>query len=54
MKKLFTVFSLLVILALVITACGSKATPTPEPTKAPVAAAEPTKAPAAPEAHQGP
>ena len=39
---------------MVLTACGSKATPTPEPTKAPVAAAEPTKAPAAPEPTKAP
>ena len=45
--KLFSILSLLVILSMVLTACGAKATPTaaPEPTKAPVA--EPTKAPVA-------
>ncbi len=45
--KLFSILSLVLILSMVLTACGTKATPTPapvvEPTKAPVA--EPTKAP---------
>ena len=43
--KLFSILSLVLILSMVLTACGTKATPTaaPEPTKAPVV--EPTKAP---------
>jgi maltose-binding protein MalE len=47
MKKLFVVLSLLLVVMLLVTACGPKATPTPapEPTAAPAAAAEPTKAP---------
>jgi len=49
MKKLFVVLSLLLVVMLLVTACGPKATPTPAPapTAAPAAAAEPTKAPAA-------
>ena len=47
MKKLFVVLSLLLVVMLLVTACGPKATPAPEPTAAPAAAAEPTKAPAA-------
>ena len=45
MKRL-TVITMLLLLALVVTACGPKATPTPAPapTAAPKAA-EPTKAP---------
>ena len=45
MKKLFVVLSLLLVVMLLVTACGPKATPAPEPTAAPAAAAEPTKAP---------
>ena len=45
MKKLFVVLSLLLVVMMLVTACGSKATPAPEPTQAPAAAAEPTKAP---------
>ena len=44
--KIFAILSILVILSMVLTACGSKATPAPEPTQAPAAAPEPTKAPA--------
>ncbi len=45
--KLFSILSLVLILSMVLTACGTKATPAPvvEPTKAPVV--EPTKAPEA-------
>ena len=46
MKKLFVVLSLLLVVMLLVTACGPKATPAPEPTAAPAAAVEPTKAPA--------
>ena len=45
MKKLFVVLSLLLVVMLLVTACGPKETPAPEPTAAPAAAAEPTKAP---------
>ena len=45
MKKLFVVLSLLLVVMLLVTACGPKATPAPEPTAAPAAVAEPTKAP---------
>ncbi len=49
MKKLFVVLSLLLVVMMLVTACGSQATPAPAPapTTAPAAAAEPTKAPAA-------
>ena len=44
-KTLFSLLAVLMVLSLVVTACG----PTPEPTKAP----EPTKEQAAPEPDQG-
>ena len=43
-KRMFTLVTMLLVLATVLTACGPKATPTPVPTKAP--AVQPTKAPA--------
>ena len=43
--KVFTILSILVVLTMVLTACGAKATPAPEPTQPPAAAPEPTKAP---------
>ncbi len=45
--KLFTILSVFVVLAMVLTACGAKATPTPAPapTTAPVAEVKPTEAP---------
>ena len=44
-SKVFAILSILVVLTMVLTACGAKATPTaaPEPTAAPAAAAEPTE-----------
>lgn len=47
MKKLFVVMSLLLVVMMLVTACGPKATPapTPAPTTAPAAAAEATTAP---------
>lgn len=45
MKKLFALLSMLMIVSLVLTACGTPATPAPAPTQPPAAPAEPTKAP---------
>ncbi len=46
MRKLHVLFALLVVLSMVLTSCGAKATPAPEPTAVPAApVAEPTKAP---------
>ncbi len=55
MKKLSVLFTLLVVMGMVLSACGAKATPTPAPTEAPVVATEaptaaPTEAPAEPSA----
>jgi len=46
-RKLFVMMALLLVVAMVLAACGPKATPTPTqvPTKAPVATKAPTKAP---------
>src|SRR3972149_11498122 len=44
-KQMFHLFSLIVVAAMILTACGGKATPTP--TKAPEATKAPTKAPEA-------
>ena len=45
-----TAFLVLLVLALVVAGCGTKATPTAEPTAAPVVKVEPTLAPVAPQA----
>jgi arabinogalactan oligomer/maltooligosaccharide transport system substrate-binding protein len=46
MKRLYVILSVLLVLSFALTACGSKATPTPAPTQAPAAQAEPaTQAP---------
>lgn len=45
MKKLFALMSVVMVLSLVLAACGPQATPAPTPTKPPAAALEPTKAP---------
>ena len=48
MFKKIVFLMMVLVLVLGVAACGGKATPAPEPTAAPPAAAEPTKAPEAP------